>query len=76
LSVFSTIFPSTASSRAASASTALEGTGLLRTEVNRGFFVRRAIVAALRAGDADAAERLMEQHIQSGKARLLRTIAT
>lgn len=38
-------------------------------------YEHRAIVAALRAGDAAAAERLMEQHIQSGKARLLRTIA-
>jgi DNA-binding GntR family transcriptional regulator len=37
-------------------------------------YEHRAIVAALRAGDAAAAERLMEQHIQSGKARLLRTI--
>jgi DNA-binding GntR family transcriptional regulator len=35
----------------------------------------RAMVAALRAGDAAAAERIMEQHILSGKARLLRTIA-
>jgi DNA-binding GntR family transcriptional regulator len=38
-------------------------------------YEHRAIVAALRAGDAAAAEHLMEQHIQSGKARLLRTIA-
>jgi len=30
-------------------------------------YEHRAIVAALRAGDADAAERLMEQHIQSGQ---------
>jgi DNA-binding GntR family transcriptional regulator len=37
-------------------------------------YEHRAIVAALRAGDAAAAERLMNQHIQSGKARLLRTI--
>lgn len=36
----------------------------------------RAMVAALRAGDAAAAERIMEQHIQSGKARLLKTITS
>lgn len=35
----------------------------------------RAMVVALRAGDAAAAERIMEQHIQSGKARLLKTIS-
>ena len=34
----------------------------------------RAMAAALRAGDAAAAERIMEQHIYSGKARLLKTI--
>ncbi|HVF62899.1 MAG TPA: FCD domain-containing protein [Casimicrobiaceae bacterium] len=34
----------------------------------------RAMVAALRAGDAATAERVMEQHIQSGKARLLKTL--
>ena len=34
----------------------------------------RAMVVALRAGDAAAAERIMEQHIQSGKARLLKTL--
>jgi DNA-binding GntR family transcriptional regulator len=37
-------------------------------------YKHRAIVAALRAGDAAAAEQLMNQHIQSGKARFLRTI--
>jgi DNA-binding GntR family transcriptional regulator len=36
----------------------------------------RAMVAALRAGDAAAAERIMEQHIQQGKARLLKTVTT
>ena len=34
----------------------------------------RAMVVALRAGDAAAAERIMEQHIQAGKARLLKTL--
>ena len=34
----------------------------------------RAMVVALRAGDAAAAERIMEQHIHSGKARLLKTL--
>ena len=34
----------------------------------------RAMVAALRAGDVAAAERIMEQHILSGKARLLKTL--
>ncbi len=36
----------------------------------------RAMVAALRAGDAAAAERIMEQHIHSGKARLLKAITS
>jgi len=36
----------------------------------------RAMVAALRAGDAAAAERIMEQHIHSGKARLLKTVTS
>jgi DNA-binding GntR family transcriptional regulator len=36
----------------------------------------RAMVVALRAGDAAAAERIMEQHIQSGKARLLKTLGS
>jgi DNA-binding GntR family transcriptional regulator len=36
----------------------------------------RAMVAALRAGDAAEAERVMEQHIQAGKARLLKTITS
>jgi DNA-binding GntR family transcriptional regulator len=35
----------------------------------------RAIVAALRAGDAAGAGRLLEEHIQSGKSRLLRALA-
>lgn len=35
----------------------------------------RMIVAALRAGDGDTAERLVADHIQAGKARLLRSIA-
>ena len=35
----------------------------------------RAIVAALRAGDAAGAGRLLEEHILTGKARLLRAIA-
>jgi DNA-binding GntR family transcriptional regulator len=37
-------------------------------------YEHRAIIAALKAGDAAAAERLMERHIQSGKSRLLKTI--
>jgi DNA-binding GntR family transcriptional regulator len=37
-------------------------------------YEHHAIVAALRAGDAAAAEQPMNQHIQSGKARFLRTI--
>ena len=35
----------------------------------------RAIVAALRAGDAEGAGRLLSEHILKGKARLLRTVA-
>lgn len=35
----------------------------------------RAIVAALRAGDAAGAGRLLEEHIATGKARLLRALA-
>jgi DNA-binding GntR family transcriptional regulator len=35
----------------------------------------RAIVAALRAGDAALASRLLSEHILEGKARLLRAIA-
>ena len=34
----------------------------------------RAIVAALREGDADGAGRLLSEHILKGKARLLRTV--
>jgi DNA-binding GntR family transcriptional regulator len=34
----------------------------------------RMIVAALKAGDGDTAERLVAEHIQAGKARLLRSI--
>lgn len=34
----------------------------------------RAVVNALRAGDAEAAARLLEEHILKGKARLLRAI--
>jgi DNA-binding GntR family transcriptional regulator len=34
----------------------------------------RAILAALRAGDADGAGRLLSDHILKGKARLLRTV--
>ena len=37
-------------------------------------YQHRAMVAAMRAGDADEAARLMEQHILDGKARLLRTL--
>jgi DNA-binding GntR family transcriptional regulator len=37
-------------------------------------YEHRAIVTAIRAGDAVGAERLMGQHIQSGKARLLKRI--
>ena len=37
-------------------------------------YQHRGMVAALRAGDADGAARLMEQHILDGKARLLRTL--
>ena len=35
----------------------------------------RAVVNAIRAGDADTAARLLEDHILKGKARLLRAIA-
>lgn len=35
----------------------------------------RAIVAAMRAGDAEGAGRLLSEHILKGKARLLRTVA-
>lgn len=38
-------------------------------------YQHRAMVAAMRAGDAQGAARLMEQHILDGKARLLRSIA-
>lgn len=38
-------------------------------------YQHRAMVAAMRAGDADGASRLMEQHILDGKARLLRSVA-
>jgi DNA-binding GntR family transcriptional regulator len=34
----------------------------------------RAMVAAMRAGDADGAGRILEQHILKGKARLLRAV--
>jgi DNA-binding GntR family transcriptional regulator len=34
----------------------------------------RRIVAALKAGDGDSAERLVAEHIEAGKARLLRSI--
>ncbi|MDQ3025956.1 MAG: FCD domain-containing protein [Pseudomonadota bacterium] len=37
-------------------------------------YQHRGMVTALRAGDADGAARLMEQHILDGKARLLRTL--
>ena len=37
-------------------------------------YQHRGMVAALRAGDADGAARLMEQHILEGKGRLLRTL--
>ena len=36
-------------------------------------YQHRGMVAALRAGDADGAAKLMEQHILDGKARLLRS---
>jgi DNA-binding GntR family transcriptional regulator len=39
-------------------------------------YQHRAMVAAMRAGDADGASRLMEQHILDGKARLLRSAAS
>lgn len=38
-------------------------------------YQHRAMVAAMRSGDAEAAARLMEQHILDGKARLLRSVA-
>jgi DNA-binding GntR family transcriptional regulator len=38
-------------------------------------YQHRAMVAAMRAGDAEGAARLMERHILDGKARLLRCIA-
>jgi DNA-binding GntR family transcriptional regulator len=38
-------------------------------------YQHRAMVAAMRAGDADGASRLMEQHILDGKARLQRSSA-
>jgi len=37
-------------------------------------YQHRQMVAALKAGDAETAARLMEQHILDGKARLLRTL--
>lgn len=37
-------------------------------------YEHRAILGALKTGDAAAAQDLMEQHIQSGKSRLLKTI--
>jgi DNA-binding GntR family transcriptional regulator len=39
-------------------------------------YQHRAMVQALRAGDAEGAARVMEQHILDGKARLLRAIAS